>query len=39
VTSPAKSTALGPGNAVVEGRGAIMPMGGEHRFPGVQLGP
>ena len=39
VTTPVNSTVLGPGNAVVEGRGASMPMGGEQRFPGVQASP
>ena len=39
VTSPVNSTVFGPENAVVEGRGASMPMGGEQRFPGVHLGP
>ena len=39
VTTPVNSTVFGPGNVVVEGRGASMPMGGEQRFPGVQEGP
>jgi hypothetical protein len=39
VTAPVNNTVFGPGNAVVEGRGASMPMGGEQRFPGVQAGP